>query len=207
MENCETKFSPRRCHAGEENVVPLPPGEAGWSGWDRARRFLLGPVGHQLDPSRVSSIEHDSRYKRTWGVGGADGEADANGSKVVSRQPSGVRNGQTVQVNAGGASGPYIKRWVPGPGCGSVTRRLVSRVKASGRACRITNDAREDEMEENLGAVGGIIGNLRSMAVDMGNEIDKQNRQIDNITEKVRSWVGNKWGQTPREQPLPATVV
>lgn len=40
-------------------------------------------------------------------------------------------------------------------------------------------------MEENLGAVGSIVGNLRSMAVDMGNEIDKQNRQIDNITEKV----------------------
>lgn len=48
-------------------------------------------------------------------------------------------------------------------------------------------------MEENLGAVGGIIGNLRSMAVDMGNEIDKQNRQIDNITEKVRSRLGDKW--------------
>ncbi|XP_011613495.1 synaptosomal-associated protein 23 isoform X2 [Takifugu rubripes] len=108
---------------------------------------------------RVSSIEHDSRYKRTWGVGGADGEAGANGSKVVSRQPSGVHNGQTVQVSAGGTSGPYIKR--------------------------ITNDAREDEMEENLGAVGSIIGNLKSMAVDMGNEIDKQNRQIDNITEKA----------------------
>lgn len=40
-------------------------------------------------------------------------------------------------------------------------------------------------MEENLGAVGNIIGNLKSMAMDMGNEIDKQNRQIDNITEKV----------------------
>lgn len=62
----------------------------------------------------MSSIEHDSRYKRTWGVGGADGEADANGSKVVSRQPSGVHNGRTVQVNAGGTSGPYIKRWVLG---------------------------------------------------------------------------------------------
>lgn len=50
---------------------------------------------------------------------------------------------------------------------------------------RVTNDAREDEMEENLGAVGSIIGNLKTMAVDMGNEIDKQNRQIDGITSKV----------------------
>lgn len=40
-------------------------------------------------------------------------------------------------------------------------------------------------MEENLDAVGSIIGNLKNMAVDMGNEIDKQNKQIDRITEKV----------------------
>lgn len=108
---------------------------------------------------RVTSIEHDSRYKRTWGIGGGEGEVDSNGSKVVSRQPSGVRNGQAGQVNAPAPSGPYIKR--------------------------ITNDAREDEMEENLDAVGSIIGNLKNMAVDMGNEIDKQNKQIDNINDKA----------------------
>lgn len=56
--------------------------------------------------------------------------------------------------------------------------------------CRVTNDAREDEMEENLEAVGSIIGNLRTMALDMGNEIDSQNKQIDRITDKVRaSWL------------------
>ncbi|XP_033844415.1 synaptosomal-associated protein 23-like isoform X2 [Periophthalmus magnuspinnatus] len=106
---------------------------------------------------RVSSIEHDSRYKKTWGT--SDGEGDSNSSGVVSRQPSGVRNGQAGQVNASQPSGPYIKR--------------------------ITNDAREDEMEENLEAVGGIIGNLKNMAQDMGNEIDKQNKQIDRITDKA----------------------
>ncbi|XP_072313607.1 synaptosomal-associated protein 23-like [Eucyclogobius newberryi] len=106
---------------------------------------------------RVSSIEHDSKYKRTWGI--HDGEGDSNGLGVVSRQPSGVRNGQSGQVNAPQPSGPYIKR--------------------------ITNDAREDEMEDNLEAVGGIIGNLKNMAMDMGNEIDKQNKTIDNITEKA----------------------
>ncbi|XP_056249387.1 synaptosomal-associated protein 23-like isoform X1 [Seriola aureovittata] len=107
---------------------------------------------------RVTSIEHDSRYKRTWGIGGG-GEGEGDGSKVVSRQPSGVRNGQAAQANASAPSGPYIKR--------------------------ITNDAREDEMEENLDAVGSIIGNLKNMAVDMGSEIDKQNKQIDRITEKA----------------------
>lgn len=40
-------------------------------------------------------------------------------------------------------------------------------------------------MEENLDAVGSIIGNLKNMAVDMGNEIDKQNKQIDGIIDKA----------------------
>uniref|UniRef100_A0A087XXK5 Synaptosomal-associated protein n=1 Tax=Poecilia formosa TaxID=48698 RepID=A0A087XXK5_POEFO len=103
---------------------------------------------------RVSSIENDSRYKRTWGKG------NSKGSNVVSRQPSGVRNGQTAQTNAAAApSGPYINR--------------------------VTNDAREDEMEDNLQAVGGIIGNMKDMALNMGNEIDKQNVQIDRINDKV----------------------
>lgn len=54
---------------------------------------------------------------------------------------------------------------------------------------RITNDAREDEMEENLDAVGSIIGNLKNMAQDMGNEIDSQNKHIDGINDKV----GHYW--------------
>ncbi|XP_029972161.1 synaptosome associated protein 23.1 isoform X2 [Salarias fasciatus] len=108
---------------------------------------------------RVSSIENDQKYKRTWGVGGTEGDGEANGSNVVSKQPGGVRNGQAAQMNASAPSGPYIKR--------------------------VTNDAREDEMEENLEAVGGIIGNLKDMALQMGNEIDKQNQQIDRITDKA----------------------
>lgn len=43
-------------------------------------------------------------------------------------------------------------------------------------------------MDENLEQVSGIIGNLRHMALDMGNEIDTQNRQIDRIMEKVSTW-------------------
>lgn len=33
--------------------------------------------------------------------------------------------------------------------------------------------------------VSNIVGNLKSMAVDMGNEIDTQNRQLDRINAKV----------------------
>lgn len=40
-------------------------------------------------------------------------------------------------------------------------------------------------MDENLAQVGNILGNLKNMALDMGNEIDAQNKQIDRINEKV----------------------
>lgn len=56
---------------------------------------------------------------------------------------------------------------------------------------RITNDAREEEMEENMGQVNTMIGNLRNMAIDMGSELENQNRQIDRINLKVRSVL--KW--------------
>lgn len=52
---------------------------------------------------------------------------------------------------------------------------------------RITNDAREDEMEENMGQVTTMIGNLRNMALDMGSELGNQNTQIDRINRKVNS--------------------
>lgn len=52
---------------------------------------------------------------------------------------------------------------------------------------RITNDAREDEMEENMGQVNTMIGNLRNMALDMGSELENQNRQIDRVNRKGES--------------------
>ena len=53
--------------------------------------------------------------------------------------------------------------------------------------CRITNDAREDEMEQNMSEVSGMLGNLRNMAIDMGSEISAQNNQLGRITSKVSS--------------------
>ena len=63
-----------------------------------------------------------------------------------------MTNGQPQQATAGAAGGGYIKR--------------------------ITNDAREDEMEENLTQVGSFLGNLKIMALDMGNDTEAQNRQV-----------------------------
>lgn len=56
-----------------------------------------------------------------------------------------------------------------------------------GYVTRITNDAREDEMDQNMTEISGMVGNLRNMAVDMGGEITTQNRQIDRIKIKATS--------------------
>ncbi|KPP71381.1 synaptosomal-associated protein 23-like, partial [Scleropages formosus] len=118
---------------------------------------------------RVASIEHNERYKRTWGIGSGSGSDNASATgmdavdgaegSVVSSQPPSVHNGNPPERVSVAPSGPYINR--------------------------VTNDAREDEMEDNLGQVGNIIDNLKTMALDMGTEIDKQNKQIDRITDKA----------------------
>ncbi|XP_040929270.1 uncharacterized protein LOC114868186 isoform X2 [Betta splendens] len=60
-------------------------------------------------------------------------------------------------------------------------------IMSGGYVRRVTNDAREDEMEENLAHIGSIMGNLKSMALDMGHEIDTQNVQIERIQGEVGS--------------------
>jgi synaptosomal-associated protein 25 len=52
---------------------------------------------------------------------------------------------------------------------------------------KITNDDREDEMEENMEQVSAMIGNLRNMASDMDGEITNQNSALDRINQKAAS--------------------
>uniref|UniRef100_A0A8D0BU08 Synaptosomal-associated protein n=1 Tax=Salvator merianae TaxID=96440 RepID=A0A8D0BU08_SALMN len=85
------------------------------------------------------------------------GSGENSTDHVVSKQPGHAVDYQ--QQTSGGPTGGYITR--------------------------ITNDAREDEMEENLSQVGNILGTLKNMALNMGNEIDTQNKQIDRINEKA----------------------
>ncbi|KAK0182803.1 hypothetical protein PV327_000901 [Microctonus hyperodae] len=56
-----------------------------------------------------------------------------------------------------------------------------------GYIAKITGDARENEMEDNMGQVNTMIGNLRNMAIDMGSELENQNRQVDRINRKGES--------------------
>lgn len=41
-------------------------------------------------------------------------------------------------------------------------------------------------MEDNMGQVNTMIGNLRNMALDMGSELENQNRMIERINAKVQ---------------------
>lgn len=58
---------------------------------------------------------------------------------------------------------------------------------SSAYIAKITKDAREDEMEDNMGQVSTMIGNLRNMAIDMGSEIVNQTSQLDRINQKATS--------------------
>jgi len=84
-------------------------------------------------------------------------QSSSKSDAAVKGQPANKNNGGNVPDGAGGNQ-QYVRR--------------------------INNDAREDEMEENMQAVGGILGNLKSMATDMGAEIEKQNTQLDRINDK-----------------------
>ncbi|XP_077397361.1 synaptosomal-associated protein 25 isoform X2 [Festucalex cinctus] len=92
-------------------------------------------------------------------------------------------------------SGAYKALWGGGSGPDGVvsnqppSSRVVDEreqmIMSGGYIRRVTQDAREDEMNDNLAHVGSIVGNLRCMALDMGNEIDSQNVQIQRIQGKA----------------------
>merc|ERR1712156_552154 len=69
----------------------------------------------------------------------------------------------------------------PGPG----DRDTADTVMSGPYVQRITNDSREDEMEQNMQGVGNILGNLKNMATDMGDEIERQNKHLDLIQGKT----------------------
>ncbi|MBN3325641.1 SNP25 protein, partial [Atractosteus spatula] len=132
----------------------------------------------------VIQLKSSDAYKKAWGN---------NQDGVVASQPARVVDEREQMAISGG----FIRRCEKDKavGKGNVAgeqklgeRRSERREQGTEREANqevVTNDARENEMDENLEQVGGIIGNLRHMALDMGNEIDTQNRQIDRIMEKV----------------------
>lgn len=73
---------------------------------------------------------------------------------------------------------------------------------ATSYIAKITKDAREDEMEDNMGQVSTMIGNLRNMAIDMGSEIGSQNNQLDRINQKAESNKNRIQGANERANKL-----
>ncbi|XP_064474176.1 synaptosomal-associated protein 25-like [Ornithodoros turicata] len=55
---------------------------------------------------------------------------------------------------------------------------------SDGYVAKITNDDRETEMDDNMGQVSQVIGHLKNLAIDMGTEIQEQNRQLDRLNFK-----------------------
>eukprot|EP00095_Tigriopus_kingsejongensis_P011120 maker-scaffold645_size120276-snap-gene-0.29 protein:Tk11120 transcript:maker-scaffold645_size120276-snap-gene-0.29-mRNA-1 annotation:"synaptosomal-associated protein 25" len=99
----------------------------------------------------------------------ANNGKDAKGKSGAKGDPQ--RGGANQAANTAAPDGPYIQR--------------------------INNDAREDEMEENMQAVGSILGNLKSMAREMGSELEQQNNQLERLNTKgqlvdTRITVANK---------------
>ncbi|KJE91709.1 synaptosome-associated protein 25a [Capsaspora owczarzaki ATCC 30864] len=52
---------------------------------------------------------------------------------------------------------------------------------------QVTHDHREAEINENIGAVADILGDLRHQAMVMGTELDKHNEVLDRIEKKTDS--------------------
>ena len=60
-------------------------------------------------------------------------------------------------------------------------------------------------MEDNMGQVSTMIGNLRNMAIDMGSEISSQNAQLGRINDKVNIvWTRNFWEPLSDARFLPS---
>jgi len=50
---------------------------------------------------------------------------------------------------------------------------------------RITNDAREDEMNQNLEEVDTMVSEMKQMASDIANELTIQTKQLSRIQDQV----------------------
>ena len=113
--------------------------------------------------NKTDDFEKNSEYAKAW-------KKDDDGG-VISDQPR-ITVGDPTMVPQGG----YITKWV------IFRENFIAKLLS----CRITNDAREDEMDENIQQVSTMVGNLRNMAIDMSTEVSNQNRQLDRIHDKVR---------------------
>lgn len=106
--------------------------------------------------NRSKDYDKDARHAAAFSKGKRGEDAD-----VVNSQPGGGA-GRTARGT--GAAQPTVQ-------------------PRGGHIQRITNDAREDEMDQNIDLVSQAVGNLKNMALDMGDTLEQQNKQLDDINE------------------------
>ena len=85
-------------------------------------------------------------------------EEDKNKQSKKGTFGIGKSRSKKATVPESGSKGPYIKR--------------------------ITNDAREDEMEENMQEIGKSLGRLKIMSEVIGDEVTHHNKKIEDIHKK-----------------------
>ena len=71
-----------------------------------------------------------------------------------------------------------------------------------GYITRITNDDREEEMDDNLQIVSSYLGNLKNIALDMNDTIANQNKKIERITDKSEAGVNRVNAANKQTQDL-----
>jgi synaptosomal-associated protein 25 len=67
---------------------------------------------------------------------------------------------------------------------------------------RITNDSREDEMNNNLDSISSFLGNLKENGMRMGDALEKQNEKLDRIAKKNEAGVERVADATKQTQNI-----
>lgn len=73
---------------------------------------------------------------------------------------------------------------------------------SGGYISRVTNDAREEEMDENLQIVSSYLGNLKNIALDMNDTLAAQTNQIDRINDKSEAGLDRVSAANKRTQDI-----
>nr|XP_055172522.1 synaptosomal-associated protein 23-like [Nyctereutes procyonoides] len=123
--------------------------------WERQRYILTVCWGQE---EYLELLEQRTESSNVYKATWGEGK-DNTLSNVVCSQPGRVTNGQLQQATTGTAN----------------SRSIQLR----------SNDARDDEIEENLTQVGSVLGHWKNKALDMGNGVEATDPQIDWITEKA----------------------
>eukprot|EP00051_Salpingoeca_urceolata_P003354 m.57156 g.57156 ORF g.57156 m.57156 type:complete len:223 (-) comp12707_c0_seq1:61-729(-) len=115
--------------------------------------------------NRRQNFEKSKEYGEAYssGSGGAGG-AKAGGDGVVDSQP-GMEMSARNRGGGGRASGGGDRQYIQ----------------------KVFNDDREDEMNDNLGAVVDLVSELKEQAKVMGGELDEQNDILDRVNQKAHS--------------------